>query len=180
MKLVAAHNRFPDHDFFTGLAVRGIDGRWFHQLQREKRIKENEAFGDISSPKSPLAHILRAAKDLYVKMNEAVAGYVLIYCPSTLLADILFDRGRIDDLSQFAAKRYLNEIERRASSISKARGGMSQTWKFERWAKEPECISVRAKDFFADYPGAYQGDHLVLNLLIKFDSWQVSLPSVVG
>jgi hypothetical protein len=51
---------------------------------------------------------------------------------------------------------------------------MSQTWKFKGWVNHPKCISIRAKDFFADYPGLYQGDHLVLNLLMEFDTLQVS------
>jgi hypothetical protein len=51
---------------------------------------------------------------------------------------------------------------------------MSQTWQFKGWVDQPKCISIRAKDFLADYPGVYQGDHLVLNLLIKFDTLQVS------
>jgi hypothetical protein len=51
---------------------------------------------------------------------------------------------------------------------------MSQTWQFKGWVNQPKCISIRAKDFLADYPGVYQGDHLVLNLLVKFDTLQVS------
>jgi len=80
----------------------------------------------------------------------------------------------MSDLGKYAAKRYLNEVEKRAVTIRRERETKHRTWNFEHWVKEPECVSIRAKDFFADYPGAYKGDHLLLNLLIRFDSWQVS------
>jgi hypothetical protein len=85
MKLIAAYNRFPDHNsdhiFYKGLAVRSLGQDWFYQEQRQQRLQENALFSDISSPKSPLAPILRSVKDLYVEMNEAIAAYALVSCP---------------------------------------------------------------------------------------------------
>jgi hypothetical protein len=90
MKLIAAHNQLPAHDFFKGLATRDPgDLRWYSSDHRERRLLENPLFSDISSPKSPLNPILKSVKDLYLKMNRAIAAYVPFTIFVTLLTNHL-------------------------------------------------------------------------------------------
>jgi hypothetical protein len=88
MKLIASHNQFLEHNFFAGVAIRDPgDFRWYSPGEREKRVLENPLFKDISSPKSPLNHTLKTIKDLYLKMNRAIAAYVLFTISVTLLVN---------------------------------------------------------------------------------------------
>lgn len=156
MLLIAEKRPSPELYFDRyGVAIRKFGASWFSKAQRDHRAWENKTFSNLSSPNSPLRGVLKTIKDEYINMNQTVAN------------------ARFDKLRDFAAKKYLTELEKRAKVQSLNAKSASQTWTFERWVGEPECVSIRAKDFFSDYATTFnRGDHIVLNMLIKFDSVQ--------
>ncbi|KAG8812563.1 hypothetical protein FRC17_001974 [Serendipita sp. 399] len=155
---IAKHQHFPEFVWdYRRLAERSLSSpaQWFKD--RHRRRKENQVLGDMSGRKdSPLYGILKAAQDAYIDMNKAVAD------------------GRIGDLPMYADQRYLKGLEKRARAMSQLRkDSVSADWSFQKWASTPECISIRATDFMAQYTTSFvMGERLYVNMLVKFDSVQ--------
>ncbi|PVG01472.1 hypothetical protein CPB86DRAFT_781693 [Serendipita vermifera] len=155
MSQLANYQLFPDYTFeYSKLADRG----WFTfnlWKQRKQRKDENRLFSDLSSKKSPLYPTLRSAADAYVKMTAAVA------------------RGDTTTLPQYAGKKYLATVAKRARQVADNKHKTNYQWQFEKWIQDPQCISIRSDDILSRFNRSLvPGERLYINMLVKFESLQ--------
>ncbi|CAG8698313.1 4315_t:CDS:2, partial [Acaulospora colombiana] len=130
MSQLASFQLFPDYNFkYSKLADRGLFtlNLW---RQRKQRKEENRLFNDLSSKDSPLYPTLRSAADAYIKMTAAVA------------------RGDTTTLPQYAGKKYLATVAKRARQVADKKHKTNYQWQFEKWIQDPQCISIRSDDIF--------------------------------
>lgn len=58
---------------------------------------------------------------------------------------------------------------------------VDRQWKFERWIRQPVCLSIRANDPLSGFNRSLvSGDRLYVNMLVKFESLQVRPASVMS
>jgi hypothetical protein len=79
-------------------------------------------------------------------------------------------------LSQYAGKKYLTTVAKRAREIADNKHKTHYQWQFEKWIQEPQCISIRSDDILSRFNRSLvPGERLYYNMLVKFESLQVSL-----
>ncbi|CAG7849889.1 SubName: Full=Uncharacterized protein {ECO:0000313/EMBL:CCA70360.1} [Serendipita indica DSM 11827] len=160
MLQMAQHQRFEGYTWPAGkLAERDITALGSYWKDRKARKKEDTILTDLSAGEnSPLRGILLQAAEVYEVMNAAVS------------------EGKTSNLARFADKTYLTELEKRAKRISDCRkieNPVDYKWEFGHWINPPQCLSIRAIDYFGTYSKAYlTGDRLYVNMLVKFESVQ--------
>ncbi|KAG8832396.1 hypothetical protein FRC18_005085 [Serendipita sp. 400] len=154
MRDIAKYQRFPE--FVWGYR-READRSLLNWKDRRMRKEEDRVLRDLSGrPGKPLYGILKLAQEAYIDMNKAVA------------------EGRFGDLPIYADKRYLNTLEDRAKTMAQLRkDSLGAEWSFNKWVSTPECVSIRATDFMAQFRASFvMGERLYVNMLVKFDSIQ--------